>query len=300
MKNKAVSGIMLTLLLTSMLTLAFNIQPVSAVESPYIAVVPSNVTDTTLTLGENFTVSIYTDYNGSDVTGWQFSLRYNPHVLHGVTVTNGDLITTDKHPWAKFIPGTFDNTAGELWLPCAFFRSTPPAPAPLTSGPGNLSHVTFEVVGLGDSPITLGDETKLYGYTEGGHGHAYKIINAVTDPDQIQHGYFCNTAPPPIHDIAVISVTPNETMVIKGELVDIDVVVENQGTVIETFDVSLYYEISSFIGKTTGVTLNGGENTSLTFTWDTTYVWLGTHTLRACGEHSLVRNGHRRQHAYPA
>ena len=254
---------------------------VSAVESPYIAVVPSNITDISLTPGENFTVSIYTDYNRSDINGWQLTLSYNPHVLHGIAVTNGDLITKAKHSSAKFVSGTFDNTAGILTKTMAFFYFEPPAPAPLTSGPGILANVTFEVVGLGDSPITIGDETILVGYTEGGHGEKYDIIDAATDRDQIQHGYFCNTPEPPVHDVAVLSVTPNETEVISSELVDIAVVVENQGTVVETFDVSLYYDIYSFIGETTGVTLNGSESTSFTYTWNTTYVSAATHFFRA-------------------
>ena len=36
MKKKAISGVILTLLLTSMLTLAFNIQPVNAARTIYI------------------------------------------------------------------------------------------------------------------------------------------------------------------------------------------------------------------------------------------------------------------------
>ena len=280
--KKPLSSLVFLMVVLSLLSaLSVETIRVSAVKSPYIAVVPSNVTDTTLTPGKNFTVSIYTDYNGSDVNSWQFTLSYNPHVLHGIAVTNGDLITKDKDSSAVFVPNTFNNTAGKLPLTSAFFRFTPPDPAPLTSGPGILANVTFEVFGTGDSPITLGDETKLVGYTEGGHGESYNIINAATDRDQIQHGYFCNTAEPPIHDVAVFSVTPNETEVISSELVDIAVVVENQGTVVETFDVSLYYDIYSLIGKTTGVTLNGSDSTSLTYTWDTTYVTAATHFFRA-------------------
>ena len=272
---------LLLLTFNMLVVLNLNTIGVSADEPPYIAVVPSSVTDISLTPGESFTVSIYTDYNESDVNGWQFTLSYNPHVLHGLSVTNGDLITKDKDSSAIFIPGTFDNTAGILTLTSAVFRYTGKLPVFITEGPGTLANVTFEVVGTGDSPITLGDETILFGYTEGGYGKQYNIINAATDRDQIQHGYFCNTAEPPIHDVAVFSVTPNETEVISSELVDIAVVVENQGTVVETFDVSLYYDIYSLIGKTTGVTLNGSDSTSLTYTWDTTYVTAATHFFRA-------------------
>jgi len=241
-----------------------------------IKVVPQTTVDPNLTPGMNFTVSIYTDYNGTDITGWQFDLTYNPLVLRGIKVTNGDLITTEKHPTAMFLPGTFDNAKGVLSLTGAFFFFIY-EPAPITSGPGTLANVTFEVVGIGDSPISLGMEisgpTKLIGYTEGGYGDPYHIIGPWEIPPQIKHGYFCNTVAPVIHDVAVVSVTPNLTRVAQGGLVNISVVVENQGTVPETFDVTAYYHVGHLewpIGKKTVPSLAPGANVSLTFPWDTT------------------------------
>jgi len=79
---------------------------VSAGEYPAIYIEPASIVDESLTLGENFTVSMKTDYNGTDIQSWQFTLSYKPSVLHGAKVTNGDLITTDKHPSAMFLLGT--------------------------------------------------------------------------------------------------------------------------------------------------------------------------------------------------
>jgi hypothetical protein len=86
MKNKAVSGIMLTLLLTSTLTLALSIELVSAIippepEYPAIYVDPPIVEN--IMPPNNFTVAIKTNYDGTDITSWQFTLSYNPSVLHG-------------------------------------------------------------------------------------------------------------------------------------------------------------------------------------------------------------------------
>jgi len=74
--------------LSILLLLAFSlfnlgIMEVFAVESPAIYVDPALIRDTTLTPGSNFTVAITTDYNGTDITSWQFTLNYNPSVLHG-------------------------------------------------------------------------------------------------------------------------------------------------------------------------------------------------------------------------
>jgi len=160
---------------------------VSAVPiSPYIMIVPEKTLDPTLTPGNTYIVSIYTDYTGSDIWSWQFELTFNPAVLQGVTVTNGDLITTIKDPSAVFVSGTFDNTLGQLSLTYAFFDySTPPAPT--TSGPGTLAYVEFTVIGYGSTDLTLVEESgpKLM-------DPVVHIIDGYMDPDNIGHGYFKN------------------------------------------------------------------------------------------------------------
>ncbi len=125
MRNKKpLSSIVLLMVVLSLLSVSgANTIGVSAVDSPYIAVVPSNVTDTALTIGKNFTVSIYTDYVGTSewldyIWGYQFALSYNPSVINGVEVVNGDLIVGGS---AKFMPGPFDNVAGELSLTVGVF-----------------------------------------------------------------------------------------------------------------------------------------------------------------------------------
>jgi hypothetical protein len=135
-----------------------------SVKSQYIAVIPQSTVDPNLEPGMNYTVSIYTDYNGSDVWSWVFGLTYNPTVLEVIEVVNGDLITTDKHPDALFDTGDFNNTLGKLSNPNAFFYYIE-EPIPTTYGPGILANVTFTVVGTGDSDITIDkSETELTGY----------------------------------------------------------------------------------------------------------------------------------------
>jgi len=263
-----------------------SLSKIRVFKSPYVGVVPHCTVDPNLTIGTTYTVAIYTDYNGSDITGWQFTLEYNPHVLHGVEVTNGDLITNATHPdKARFLLGTFDNTAGKLSLTGAhfFFVSEP---APLTSGPGTLANVTFEVVGIGDSDITLGTLTKLIGYTEGGYGEYDEIVsNLKPDIKHLLHGSFRNTVAEVIHDVAVTSVALSRTSVKLGGLVNITVVVENQGTAVEAFQVMIHRSIDQInwwhIGTKPVQALAIGGNVSLTFTWNTTNVSTGAHTIKA-------------------
>jgi hypothetical protein len=179
--------------------LSLNMVEVSAVPaSPYIMVKPDKTLDSTYTVGSNYTVSIYTNYNtslGSDLYSWQFSLTFNSSILEGLEVRNGDLITTAKHSSARFGPGTFNNTKGELSLTVAYFYHISPPPF-RTSGPGTLANVTFRVKGYGISDIHISDAvadppTMLGGYNiaEGGY---FEIIDGTLDPEKLGHGFFSN------------------------------------------------------------------------------------------------------------
>ena len=250
----------------------------------YLRVIPESTVDPSLTPGKNYTVSIYTDYNGSDIWGWQFGLTYNPLVLQGVSVTNGDLITTAKDSSAMFYRGTFNNTSGRLSLTLALFFYMAPAEPYVTSGPGILANITFTVVGTGDSDITLvKSETELTGYKD---GQTYEIVSDWKP--YIRHiisGYFKNTEEIVTHDVAVVDVTFSPTSVKQGEPVNITVVVENQGTVAETFSVAAYYSYihPNYLVATakTVQTLEAGANISLAFVWDTEETYLGTHFILA-------------------
>jgi PKD repeat protein len=85
---------------------------------------------------------------------------------------------------------------------------------------------------------------------------------------------------PIVHDIAITSVTASPTNVKVGQSVSIAVVAENEGTVAETFDVSVYYD-TRLIETRTGISLDAGAITTLSFAWDTTGVAEGTYTMKA-------------------
>lgn len=236
----------------------------------YISVVPQRTLNTSKTPGETYTVAIYTDYNGTDIWSWQFSLSYNPVFLEGLEVTNGDLVTTAKHENATFVPGSFNNTKGELSITLALIEYQAP-PVPTTSGPGTLAYVTFRVKETGESNITFVErDTTLFG------PYPVKIINYFTPSvNHLLHGSFSNTETQAVHDIAVVSVTPSPATVTRGESVDITVVVENQGTITEVFDVVLYFDYdppvsTPIIGQQRVLGLSPNTQKTLSFTWNTT------------------------------
>ncbi len=97
------------------------------------------------------------------------------------------------------------------------------------------------------------------------------------------------TSPLGTHDVATINVnttkdgcTPIAT-VCQNYTTKVNVTVENQGSFAETFDVTAYASdlLNSYPIGTTSVTLNSGENTVVTFTWDTHGFAFGNYTVWA-------------------
>jgi len=264
------------------------------VVSPYITMLPRNTVDTTLKEGENYTISIITDYNGSDIWGYQFVLTYNPLILNGTSVTNGPVISTED---VTFVAGTFNNTIGKLGLTLALSENKSagyPYPTLNNTGPGVLANVTFTIVGEGDSSIEFDvvdtklkrtDNTNIIG----------RFTNLDPDPTsgKILDGFFQNVEEV-VHDIAVTKLDFSPNNVTAGEPVNINVTIKNKGTVTEEVIVTVYWGFSYSagiplhpIGDPATVTLGSGENKTLAFTWDTTEVTGGTHPLIAVVDYSF-------------
>jgi len=280
MRKKFASMSILLLVLSVLTILNVDMTRVSASASPVIRVNPAEIIETGWGIGTNFVVSISTNSTESNITSYQFALSYNPLVLNGVSVTNGDLITNATHPGqAVFLPGTFNNTSGELSLTAAYFEGMN-----VMTGPGTLANVTFTVMSAGDSDIIVGDETKLVGWNSVTE-EEYIIVDYLTpDIGHLLSGYFRNVDPAPTHDLAVISVAPNTTAALASEFVTINITVSNDGTVNENFDVKAYYGVEPnfyLIGTQTVWNLTHGEDKNLTISWDTTGVSTGTHTIKA-------------------
>ena len=104
--------------------------------------------------------------------------------------------------------------------------------------------------GIGDTPYTIDDNNR----------DRYPLMN------------------PPTHDIAVISVIPSVTEAHAGQTVNITVVIKNEGTVTETFNVTAYYN-TTIIETKTITTITPNTETTLLFVWETTGVIPGTYII---------------------
>lgn len=71
-----------------------------------------------------------------------------------------------------------------------------------------------------------------------------------------------------LHEVAVIGLNCSSTRIYAGKMINITLFVQNVGTVTETFDVTVYANIST-IGTLTNIELTKGNFTNLTLTWNT-------------------------------
>lgn len=85
--------------------------------------------------------------------------------------------------------------------------------------------------------------------------------------------------------IVINSVTLSQTSATAGDSVSINATVTNEGYETENFTVTAYYNTTAIETKTV-TSLPAGDNTTLTFTWDTTNVAAGNYTVKVKAEFS--------------
>lgn len=158
-------------------------------------------------------------------------------------------------------------------VPVAVFTYSPEAPILNQS-------VTFNASSSYDPDGTIANY--LWDFGDGANGagvtisHSYASVGTynvtltVTDNDG-HNSSTSHTLTVYIHDLAILSVTPSTNEVYVGQTVNISVVVRNEGTANETFNVTLYYD-GTAIGTQTVIDLEPGTEATLRFSWDTTDV----------------------------
>lgn len=83
----------------------------------------------------------------------------------------------------------------------------------------------------------------------------------------------------PVHDITIIEITPSPREAFVGDEVTVSVTVKNNGTVMESLNLKLYYD--GKLIESQNLTLSPGESRSISFTWKTTGLSAGEYTFRA-------------------
>lgn len=205
-----------------------------------VSVSPSSVTaDVDLTFNVDVIIS-----SVFDLYGWQFSLNWSASLLDLFTVTEGPFLRTGGD---TFFAYSQNDTVGHMVVDCTLLGGVPGV-----YGGGTLATITFYVESAGESVLDLHDVILI-------DSHEQLI------PCQIYGGYWQSSYS---HDVAIASVNASPTVIPQGGIVNIDVVVQNQGDFTETFDVTVH--ANTLVVGVQSILLGNASSTNLSFTWNTT------------------------------
>jgi len=208
----------------------------------------------------------------SELYGWQFNITFNPTVLNYTNFYEGPFLkeaalAQDGDTYE--LPVTFNNIEGWVFAGRAF--STPLEHG--ASGSGILAYLTLKAKADGESSLHFdapGVNTFL-NTMDLDTGLPVRINFTPVDGSVLVAL---------VHDVAVTGLEVSESRVTVGDDVSIEVTVRNEGSVPETFDVTLSYD--STVIKVEAVTeLASGDTKPLNVTWNTKDLAPRDYTLTA-------------------
>jgi len=259
LKKTSLTIIMLTLLSVTMV-------PMVHAEEASIQVDPQI---STVKVGEAFTVNV-TVNDVTDLAVWEVQLYYLNTVLNCTNVAEGPFLKQGGNTFfASLVNNTYNTTHGRVLMGATLIGLIPGV-----NGSGTLGTVTFQAIGGGDTPLHLTATTLLDSTEPPRNPIPHTTIDGAV---HVTGGA--------IHDVAVTNVTTSKTIVGQGYLLRINVTVENQGDVTESFNVTVFYNETAITlpnGKNhTTITLASLNSTTITLTWNTTGTTHGNYTISA-------------------
>jgi len=216
---------------------------------------PPEIIDPALLPPKTFDVNVTLD-DVENLYGYEFNVSFNNAVLTCLYIMVHDVLGETSYT----LETQASNAKGFAWAKVDYY---PPAIPITTFTPVALATLHFRVKSAGASPLDLHD-TSLTNSTGG------------SIPHEVSDGFVMTV----IHDVAVTAVTPSPSWAYAGWPVNVTVVARNLGNVSETFNVTAYYD-STIIGTITVENLAPDNETTLTFTWNTTGLTEGNYTLSA-------------------
>ena len=301
---------LLFLLFHSLLVLPLT--PITKVQSSELPVdypvVNIMTTSDSFGIGDNFTIGVVV-YNLTDAFiqdpgnpeydiplgnfyGFDLELNWNPNIIsyinHTITVPFEDFPTPiPPSPYGgvlheppsilelKNIVDEDGNISGAHPDSKARFAYSSFLPAPPFNGNGTILIMTFAALDNGESPIEImsakladtSSPSRMIGKTSSG---------TWLNPPRNKTITILPSGP----DIAVLDVTPSETSVFSGKNTNIEVLVENQGTTTETFNLDLYANLTIIA---TSIIENISPSTirNLNLTWQTLGLSEGNYLIKA-------------------
>jgi hypothetical protein len=243
---------------------------------------PSNFTFSPPVVGTLFNVTIKVD-NMDDMKAWQVIMDYDDSMIN---VTRWYEPTWDPKyvfyghttlpipapPKPSYGPGGWVGVGASLF----------PAPSPGGgfTGNGTLCIFTFNITAVPLSgktfPLVIRNQTYQPLWT-----FWIKSGETTKRPFDVYVDGYCVLAA--IHDVAVTNIILSKTVAGQGTSVGINVTVENQGGLPETFNVTAYANTTK-IGNQTVSGLESNTKQVLSFNWNTSGFNLGNYTISAVAD----------------
>jgi hypothetical protein len=263
------------------------VKSAKATSDSIISVVPQSIDWNGKSIGESFFVEI--TISSSDIPIWsgEIGIGYNPIVLECTGFSKGPAIDST---WL-WVPGTINNDAGYV---TSSGWSCVSGQEPGWTGTGSFIVYTFRVKNYGNSTLDLTIGTvspDKYYKTELSKNVNSAIIEI--EPITVADGFFANgetSQPPPSpkHDIAIRYIKCLQSVAYVGDIVKIEVGVENKGDFTEDFNVTLYADkdirkiFDEYIIGIIHVAELAPENTkAVLFEWNTANVSIGSYWFSA-------------------
>jgi hypothetical protein len=222
---------------------------------PTLTVVLPSIEDP-LIPGSTFNVNI-TIANVNNLYSWTLCLSWNPTVLNATNIQEGHFLNQNVSQVTAF-NRTYPE-AGTACVNCTLVDQ----PIVAASGNGTLATIVFSVEHSGDTLLDLHNTTLLDG-------------NLLEIPHVSEDGYFTNV----MGDIAVKSVEASIYNITVGDTISIAVIIENEGNIVEPFDVLVWANITLI--KIIPVTdLASGDQKTLSLDWNTQNIAEGKYTIEA-------------------
>jgi len=213
-------------------------------------------------------------------TGIVINHTYSTYGTHNVTLTITD---------SEGLSNVYIQTIRIIIKPTADFMYAPTYPVVNQSVLFDAS-ISYDSDGIvaaytwnfGDGNITTTENPSIRHVFR--NASMYDVTLTITDNDglteTITRQITVYTTVVSVHDIAIINIKPEFSWVYQGQPLNITVAVANEGTDVETFNVTLYYD-NTEMETFTIFNLFPGRNLTLTFTWNTTNLYPTQYNISA-------------------
>jgi hypothetical protein len=248
LKRRIVLALVFSLVISS---LALSSEPVLSQETPLLYVDPPSVEG--LSPSQTFSITVKIA-NVTGLYGLDVRLQWDPTILD--YVSHQAKIPVETYPegvlynTVLMIKDTPDPVAGTYWVAASSL-----SPAPTFNGSGIVFEMTFEVIGIGQTPLEI-------------YSSALSDKDALAIAHTVQSGFFTNYTPTPVSlsvypkQVVDSELTPSHNFTIDinadgtDRLRDFEFWLEYNTTILDTVDISVN---SLFPTPTTGIFETEGQ-----------------------------------------